>query len=147
MTKTLEILRYYHDAGQLTLDLNFCMDIMKRWYHNYRFTEKAQDILFNEDVDVFKIDMWELSDMITNMAYDGEGDDEDKLDKLLIELMTVEIVNTFVKLHTYSFAALLLNLPYQLIESYLLLIVENERRSLLQRFLQSLYFPGHLHQS
>ncbi|KPA10579.1 AAA-ATPase, partial [Candidatus Magnetomorum sp. HK-1] len=24
-----------------------------------------------EDVDIFKIDMWELSDMITNMAYDG----------------------------------------------------------------------------
>jgi hypothetical protein len=25
-----------------------------------------------EDVDIFKIDIWELSDMITNMAYDGE---------------------------------------------------------------------------
>ena len=25
-----------------------------------------------EDVDIFKIDMWELSDMITNMAYDGD---------------------------------------------------------------------------
>jgi hypothetical protein len=48
--ETLEILRYYHDAGQLTLDLNFCMDIMKRWYHNYRFTEKAQNILFNSDM-------------------------------------------------------------------------------------------------
>jgi len=49
-SEALEILRYYHDAGQLTLDLSFCMDIMKRWYHNYRFTEKSQNVLFNSDM-------------------------------------------------------------------------------------------------
>ncbi|KPA16361.1 ATPase AAA [Candidatus Magnetomorum sp. HK-1] len=49
-SETLEILRYYHDAGELSLDLNLCMDIMKRWYNNYRFAEKAQNALFNSDM-------------------------------------------------------------------------------------------------
>ncbi|KPA17274.1 ATPase AAA, partial [Candidatus Magnetomorum sp. HK-1] len=49
-SETLEILRYYHDAGQLTLDLDFCMDIMKKWYNNYRFARKAQNVLFNSDM-------------------------------------------------------------------------------------------------
>jgi hypothetical protein len=51
--ETLEILRYYHDAGQLSLDLNFCMDIMKKWYNNYRFARKAQNALFNSDMVLF----------------------------------------------------------------------------------------------
>jgi len=28
--------------------------------------------LFFEDIEIFKIDIWELSNMITNMAYDGQ---------------------------------------------------------------------------
>ena len=49
-SETLEILRYYHDAGQLTLELDFCMDIMKKWYNNYCFAENAQNVLFNSDM-------------------------------------------------------------------------------------------------
>jgi hypothetical protein len=48
--ETLEILRYYHDAGQLSLDLDSCMDIMKQWYNNYCFAENAKDVLFNSDM-------------------------------------------------------------------------------------------------
>ena len=49
-SETLEILRYYHDAGQLSLDLNACMDIMKQWYNNYRFAENSQNVVFNSDM-------------------------------------------------------------------------------------------------
>jgi hypothetical protein len=48
--ETMEILRYYHDAGQLSLDPDLCMDIMKQWYNNYRFAENTQNSLFNSDM-------------------------------------------------------------------------------------------------
>ena len=49
-SETLDILRYYHDAGQLTLDLDFCMSIMKQWYNNYCFAENTKTALFNSDM-------------------------------------------------------------------------------------------------
>jgi len=49
-SETMEILRYYHQAGQLTLEPNFCMDIMKQWYNNYRFAPDTQTVLFNSDM-------------------------------------------------------------------------------------------------
>ncbi|KPA15377.1 ATPase AAA [Candidatus Magnetomorum sp. HK-1] len=49
-SETLEILRYYHQAGQLSLEPDFCMDIMKQWYNNYRFTKRAKNVMFNSDM-------------------------------------------------------------------------------------------------
>ncbi|ETR67250.1 MAG: AAA-ATPase [Candidatus Magnetoglobus multicellularis str. Araruama] len=49
-SETLEILHYYHRSGRLSLDPDFCMNIMKQWYNNYRFAKKAQHILFNTDM-------------------------------------------------------------------------------------------------
>jgi len=49
-SETLEILHYYHKAGRLPLDPDFCMSIMKQWYNNYRFAKRAQNVLFNSDM-------------------------------------------------------------------------------------------------
>jgi len=48
--ETLEILQYYHQAGQLSLEPDFCMDVMKQWYNNYRFSPDAQTVVFNSDM-------------------------------------------------------------------------------------------------
>jgi Predicted AAA-ATPase. len=49
-SETREILDYYHQAGQLSLDPDFCMDVMKKWYNNYCFAKKAKKVLFNSDM-------------------------------------------------------------------------------------------------
>ncbi|ETR66070.1 MAG: AAA-ATPase [Candidatus Magnetoglobus multicellularis str. Araruama] len=49
-SETMDILQYYHQAGRLSLEPNFCMDIMKQWYNNYRFSPDAQTVLFNSDM-------------------------------------------------------------------------------------------------
>ncbi|KPA19271.1 hypothetical protein MHK_000509, partial [Candidatus Magnetomorum sp. HK-1] len=49
-SETMEILQYYHQAGRLSLAPDFCMDIMKQWYNNYRFTKKAKNMMFNSDM-------------------------------------------------------------------------------------------------
>jgi Predicted AAA-ATPase. len=54
-SEVLEILRYYHQAGQLSLDLDFCMDIMKQWYNNYCFAPDAQTVLLNSDMVLYFI--------------------------------------------------------------------------------------------
>jgi len=54
-SETREILQYYHQAGQLSLDLDFCMDIMKKWYNNYCFAPETQTVLFNSDMVLFFI--------------------------------------------------------------------------------------------
>jgi hypothetical protein len=49
-SETNDILQYYHAAGQLELSPDFCMEIMKDWYNNYRFSPDAQNVLFNSDM-------------------------------------------------------------------------------------------------
>jgi hypothetical protein len=49
-SETIAILRYYHQAGQLTLEPDFCMDIMRQWYNHYRFSPDTQTVLFNSDM-------------------------------------------------------------------------------------------------
>jgi hypothetical protein len=49
-SETSDILQYYHEAGQLKLSPNFCMDIMKDWYNNYCFSPDAENVLFNSDM-------------------------------------------------------------------------------------------------
>jgi len=49
-SETRDILQYYHRAGRLSLDLDFCMDIMKQWYNNYCFAPDTQTVLFNSDM-------------------------------------------------------------------------------------------------
>ena len=48
--ETRDILHYYHQAGKLTLKPDFCMDIMKCWYNDYRFSPDAANAIFNSDM-------------------------------------------------------------------------------------------------
>jgi hypothetical protein len=49
-SETMDILQYYHKAGLLSLEPDFCMGIMKQWYNNYRFAPDAQNVMFNSDM-------------------------------------------------------------------------------------------------
>jgi len=49
-SETNDILQYYHAAGQLKLSPDFCMEIMRDWYNNYRFAKNAEKVLFNSDM-------------------------------------------------------------------------------------------------
>ncbi|MBF0451371.1 MAG: AAA family ATPase [Candidatus Magnetomorum sp.] len=53
--ETKDILIYYHQAGQLTLEPDFCMDVMKKWYNNYRFSPDAENVVFNSDMVLYFI--------------------------------------------------------------------------------------------
>jgi len=54
-SETRKILQYYHQAGQLSLDLDFCMDIMKQWYNHYCFAPDTQTVLLNSDMVLYFI--------------------------------------------------------------------------------------------
>ena len=49
-SEALSIIQYYHHAGQLSLNPDDCINIMKSWYNNYRFSAKAAKVLFNSDM-------------------------------------------------------------------------------------------------
>jgi len=49
------LLNYYHNANLLTLDVEFCIDLMKKWYNNYIFSRDADITLFNSDMILFFI--------------------------------------------------------------------------------------------
>jgi hypothetical protein len=49
-SETNDIIQYYHAAGRLKLSPDFCMEIMRDWYNNYRFSPDAQNVLFNSDM-------------------------------------------------------------------------------------------------
>jgi len=49
-SETKDILHYYHQAGKLKLAPDFCMNVMKDWYNNYRFSPDAVNVLFNSDM-------------------------------------------------------------------------------------------------
>ncbi len=53
--ETRSLLMYYHQTGDLTLDPELCMDVMKRWYNHYCFTINARSFLFNSDMVLFFI--------------------------------------------------------------------------------------------
>jgi hypothetical protein len=52
-----EILLYYHQAAQLSLDIDECMDVMKQWYNNYRFAKNAKKVLFNSDMVLYFVQL------------------------------------------------------------------------------------------
>jgi hypothetical protein len=54
-SETQDILAYYYQAGQLYLEPAFCMDIMKKWYNNYRFSPDAENDVFNSDMVLYFI--------------------------------------------------------------------------------------------
>jgi len=51
-----EMLEYYHEAGTLTLDVDECMEVMKAWYDNYRFSKQAGTHVFNSDMVLYFIE-------------------------------------------------------------------------------------------
>ncbi|KPA12876.1 hypothetical protein MHK_006917, partial [Candidatus Magnetomorum sp. HK-1] len=53
--ETRSIINYYHGAGALTLDPEFCMDLMKQWYNNYCFAPDTKAVLFNSDMVLYFI--------------------------------------------------------------------------------------------
>jgi hypothetical protein len=44
------MLTYYHNAGALTLDVDFCLATMKLWYNNYAFAKGRVTPMFNADL-------------------------------------------------------------------------------------------------
>jgi hypothetical protein len=54
-SETQDILSYYYQAGQLSLEPAFCMDVMKKWYNNYRFSSDAENDVFNSDMVLYFI--------------------------------------------------------------------------------------------
>ncbi|KPA10087.1 hypothetical protein MHK_009676, partial [Candidatus Magnetomorum sp. HK-1] len=53
--ETRSIINYYYQAGALTLDPDFCMDLMKRWYNHYCFAPDTKGVLFNSDMVLYFI--------------------------------------------------------------------------------------------
>jgi hypothetical protein len=49
-SETQDILTYYYQSGQLSLSPDICMDVMKQWYNNYRFSPDAENVVFNSDM-------------------------------------------------------------------------------------------------
>lgn len=45
-----EMLNYYRKVENLSLDGDFCMDVMRAWYDNYRFSNEAEQQVFNSDM-------------------------------------------------------------------------------------------------
>ncbi|ETR73224.1 MAG: AAA-ATPase [Candidatus Magnetoglobus multicellularis str. Araruama] len=52
-TEVRTLLNYYNKAGLLTLDTEYCLDLMKKWYNNYSFSSDANTQLFNSDMILF----------------------------------------------------------------------------------------------
>jgi len=53
--ETKALLDYYHSAGELSLEPEACMDLMKLWYNSYCFTKRSQTVLFNSDMVLYFI--------------------------------------------------------------------------------------------
>ncbi|CAN2049106.1 AAA family ATPase [Candidatus Magnetomoraceae bacterium gMMP-13] len=51
----VKILNYYKNAGLLKLNINNCLEIMKLWYNNYRFSERSETRMFNPDMVLYFI--------------------------------------------------------------------------------------------
>jgi hypothetical protein len=49
-TEVRAMLTYYHTAGALTLDVDFCLTTMKLWYNNYAFAKGNVTPMFNADL-------------------------------------------------------------------------------------------------
>jgi len=50
-----EMFTYYKKAGRLSQNPDVCMEIMKTWYNNYRFSEEAESQMFNADMVLYFI--------------------------------------------------------------------------------------------
>jgi hypothetical protein len=44
------MLAYYRETGMITIDEDFCIEIMNEWYDHYRFSEDADVRIFNSDM-------------------------------------------------------------------------------------------------
>jgi hypothetical protein len=51
-----DMLSYYKNCGLLELDIDFCMDLMCKWYDDYRFSKNADRYLYNSDMVLYFID-------------------------------------------------------------------------------------------
>jgi hypothetical protein len=45
-----DLLTYYRQTGQLTLDVAACLELMQRWYDHYRFSTKTVPSVYNSDM-------------------------------------------------------------------------------------------------
>ncbi|MDM8538815.1 AAA family ATPase [Desulfobacterales bacterium HSG17] len=53
--EVMEMLDYYHQTDMLKLKPDVCMNIMKQWYNNYRFSEDSEKRVFNSDMVLYFI--------------------------------------------------------------------------------------------
>ncbi|MEM7533372.1 MAG: AAA family ATPase [Chloroflexota bacterium] len=47
------ICTYYRDARQLVVDVDECLEVMKLWYDNYLFSQRAETRVFNSDMVIY----------------------------------------------------------------------------------------------
>ncbi|MEM7531879.1 MAG: AAA family ATPase [Chloroflexota bacterium] len=50
-----KICRYYRDVGKISLEEEECLDVMRLWYDNYLFSQRANTRLFNSDMVIYFI--------------------------------------------------------------------------------------------
>jgi hypothetical protein len=80
-----ELLQYYKDAGKISADVQSIMKFMKKWYNNYRFSEDADNCLFNSTMALNFISRYISIDKFPkHLIDDNTKIDYNKLKHLLI---------------------------------------------------------------
>ncbi len=79
-----EIIDYYTEQGVFFHDKNDTIEIMKKWYDNYRFYEKAESTVFNTDAILYyMLSSYESKNMLSNLIDDNLRMDYGKLRYLI----------------------------------------------------------------
>ncbi len=79
-----EIIDYYTSVGVFKQDKKATMDIMKKWYNNYLFSEDGEEKVFNTDAVLYFMDMaYESKKMINDLIDDNLRMDYGKLRHLI----------------------------------------------------------------
>ena len=80
-----EILAYYISAGKLNVDIEESVAIFRKWYDNYRFSDKAKESLYNTDcIWYFVKDSMRSDGILTDVVNDNLRMDTRKLSNLVV---------------------------------------------------------------
>ncbi len=79
-----QILDYYTETGVFLLNKNETIEIMKKWYDNYRFCEKAETTVYNTDAILYYIlSTYQSKHQLSNLIDDNLRMDYSKLRHLI----------------------------------------------------------------
>jgi len=79
-----EIIDYYTEAGVFKLDKQTTLDIMKKWYNNYQFSEDGEEKVYNTDAILyFMTKSYEAKHMLRDLIDDNLRMDYGKLRHLI----------------------------------------------------------------